>query len=264
MNKLQWIVIGAGAALFFVLYFGCDTQNDTFKAIEQSRALSTEATDLNSLIAAAAPTLSAAQATEARDLEQKLENSTSDSTKVEVLKQLSGKWYEWQQPAIAGTYAQNVAELLNDEKSWSVAGTTYAICLQTSQDEPTRSYCMNRAVKAFENAISINPGNTAHRVNLALCYTEILPQGEPMKGILMLRELNQQEPDNVLVLNSLARLAIKTGQFDRAKERLERVVTLESNNVNAVCMLSQVYTELKETDKATEFTKRCETISNQQ
>lgn len=263
MNKLQWIVLGSAVVLFFILYFGCDTKPESQKALEKSRALTVESTDLSELLLSAKSTLNASEATRIGELEAQLENADKDSLKVETLKQLSGRWYQLEQPAIAGTYAQQVAEVLNDEQSWSITGTTFSICLQTNQDEQVRSYCLGRAVKAFENAISINPANTAHRVNLALTYTESPPKEEPMKGILMLRELNQQEPNNVLVLNSLARLALKTNQFDRAKERLEQAIKLEPQNMGTICMLAQVYEQLGETAAAKTFADRCTAANNQ-
>lgn len=263
MNKTQWMVLGSAVVLFFILYFGCDTKPKAQQAIEQSRALTVESTSLSELLLNAKPELNAAQAAAISGLEQQLDNAASDSAKVEVLKQLSGAWYQLGQPAIAGTYAQQVAEAVNDEKSWAITGTTFSICLQMSDKEQVRSYCMGRAVKAYENAISLNPDNVANRVNLALTYTEMPPKEEPMKGILMLRELNQQQPNNVLVLNSLAQLAIKTGQMDRAKERLEQAIALEPQNVNTICLLAQVYQALGETEKAQHFSDQCSKANNQ-
>lgn len=263
MNKMQWIVLGSALVLFLVLYFGCDTKPKSQKALEKSRALLVESTDLSELLLSAKATLSAGQESGIRQLETQLANAADDSAKVETLKQLSSVWYQLGQPAIAGTYAQQVAEALNDEQSWSITGTTFSICLQSSQNEQVRSYCVGRAVKAFENAISINPGNMAHRVNLALTYTDMPPKEEPMKGILMLRELNQQEPNNVLILNSLARLAIKTNQWDRAKERLEQAIAIEPQNIGTICMLAQVYEQVGEAASAKTFADRCAAASNQ-
>lgn len=257
MNKMQWIVLGSAVVLFVILYFGCDTKPAAQKALEQSRALTIESTDLSELLLSAKPSLDPSQAAMIATLEEQLEQAPSDSARIELLKQLSGTWYQLGQAAIAGTYAQQVAEALNDEESWSITATTFSLCLQISTNESVRDYCLNRAVKAYENVISINPNEVAHRVNLALTYTEMPPKEEPMKGILMLRELNQQQPNNVLILNSLARLAIKTGQFDRAKERLEQAIGIEPQNVNTVCMLAQVYEQLGESDKAKTFADQC-------
>jgi tetratricopeptide (TPR) repeat protein len=261
---MQWTVLGSAVVLFLILYFGCDTKPAVQKALEKSRALTVESTDLSELLLNAKASLSAVQAADLEQLEQQLDSAATDSGRVETLKQLSGAWYQLGQPAIAGTYAQQVAEQVNDEQSWSITGTTFSICLQMNRENDlVRQYCQGRAVKAFENAISINPANTAHRVNLALTYAEMPPPNEPMKGILMLRELNQQQPENVLVLNSLARLAIKTGQWERAKERLQQAAKLEPENADTVCMLAQVYAQLGDATQAKTFETQCGTLSQQ-
>ncbi len=261
MNWLQVAIISGAVVIFFTLYLGCDTKSNKQRALEKSRAMTIESTDISNILQTAKSQLTALQGSEVLALEQQLKQAVTDEAKVEVLKKLSGAWYQLGQPAVAGTYAQDIAELTGTEEAWSIAGTTYAICLQNVQEDKVRSYCMNRAIKAFENAISINPGNLAHRVNLALCYTENPPRDNPMKGILMLRELNEQQPDNVLVLNSLARLALKTNQLGRAMERLEQSYKIEPQNPNTVCLLAQVYQSLGQSAKASEFAQKCKALS---
>lgn len=264
MTKLQIGVIGAAVALLLVMYFGCDTKPEEQEALEKSRAIAVESTNLDALLIAAKGEIGPAQAAEIGTLEQQLQAATADAAKAEALKSLSGKWYEYRKPAIAGAYAQQVAEIENTEDAWSIAGTTYAICIQLSEEPKVRDFCANRAITAFENAISINPDNVAHRVNLALTYAENPPQDNPMRGPTMLLELNQAYPNNVLILNSLARLAIKTGQYDRALERLEQSYAQESQNANTICMLAQVHNALGNGEAAAEFARKCETVRSNQ
>ncbi len=263
MTRLQIGVIGAAVALLLILYFGCDTKPEEQEALEKSRALAVESTNLEALLLTAKEDITPAQSSQILVLEQQLEATTSDSAKVGTLKQLSSKWYEFRQPAIAGAYAQQIAEIENTEEAWSIAGTTYAICIQLSEAQKVREFCTDRAIAAFESAISINPDNITHRVNLALTYAESPPPDNPMRGPTMLLELNQAYPNNVLILNSLARLAIKTGQYDRALERLEQAYAQESQNVNTTCMLAQVHNALGNAEKASAFAQQCETARNQ-
>lgn len=264
MTKTQIGLIIGAVVLLLSMYIGCDTKPEEQAALEKSRALAIETTNLEALLAVAKTELSPVQSSEIIALEQQLAGATNDTSKVEIIKRLSGKWYEFRQPAIAGGYAQQVAELLNTEESWSIAGTTYAICIQLSQDQKNRDFCTTRAITSFENAISINPDNVSHRVNLALTYAENPSSENPMRGPTMLLELNQQHPNNVLILNSLARLAIKTGQYERALERLEQSYTIESQNVNTVCLLAQVHDALGQEAAAVEFAQKCEAVRTQQ
>ena len=62
----------------------------------------------------------------------------------------------------------------------------------------------------------------------------------------MLLSLNEKYPDDVLVLNALARLAIKTGQWDRAQQRLELSDSLQPENTTTICLLADVYSQLND------------------
>lgn len=262
MTRMQWIVIAVSIGLFSLLYFGFDTRNPKQKSFEKSRLLSAESANIEVMLRAAKEALAAPQSNSILTLEAQVENAVTDSTKALALQQLSGKWFEFSQPAIAGYYAENVAQLTGTEEAWSIAGTTFTLCVQGKSEQRIKDYCTDHAVQAFENAISINPENIAHKVNLALCYTENPPQDNPMRGILMLVELNKDFPDNVLVLNNLGRLAINTGQYDRAVERLEEALSLEPENVTSICLLSRAYSGLGQNEKARQFADICNKLMN--
>lgn len=262
MTKLQYIVVGGSLLLFLVLYFGCETKPPGQQQVEQTRMLQTEATDVNILIREAHDKLPVDQLSTLQALEQELKQAENDSLKVERLKQLSGRWYENGYFAIAGHYAQEIATLEETEQAWSIAGTTYAICVQRSETEKVRTFCHQRAVRAFENAISLDPTNVSNQVNLALTYTEVPPPNEPMKGVMMLRELEQSFPESALVLTSLARLAIKTGQFDRAIQRLNQALELENDNLNAICLLARAHAGAGNQAEAQAYDERCRNGGN--
>lgn len=262
MNKWQLIVVGGAVALFFIIYFGCETTPKNIKTLEKSRVLAAESTDISAMLKEAKSSLESIEASDILALERQVELVQSDTAKTETYKALSSKWYQLEHSSIAGYYAQQVAELDNTEESWSIAGTTYTICIQRSQEEKVREFCTGRALNAFENAISINPDDMAHQVNLALAYTYNPPQDNPMKGILMLRELNEKDPEDVLVMNTLARLAIRTGQYDKAVSRLEKSISLEPQNRTTACLLAQAYEGVGNSTKAAAYAEQCRQLSN--
>lgn len=264
MSRLQIGVMLGAAGMFLAIYFGCDTKPPKQASIEKSRALTAESTDISSLLSEAKSKLDAPEASAVLALEKQLEGSSEDSVKVAVLKRLAGIWFENNRSDISGYYAELIAETEGTEEAWAISGTTFTICVQRAEEQKIKDFCTGRAVKSLENAISINPANINHRVNLALCYTENPPQENPMKGVLMLRELNEKYPDDVLILKNLARLAIKTGQFDKAKERLEKALESQPEDGDVICLLAQTYTSLSETEKAEEFQRKCAEIRNPQ
>jgi len=257
MTKAQIGTVIFAVALLFAMYWGCDRKPPEQEAVERSRSLVVESTDISVLRDEAKEALAPAELGAVLELEASIEQAVADSVKVERFKQISGKWYTLGYPAIAGFYAQQVAELDNSEEAWSIAGTTYSIAVQRAADDRTRSFATGRAVTAFENAISLNPDNPANQVNLALIYTENPPESNPMQGVQMLLELNNEYPDNVYILNNLGRLANRTGQYERAVQRLEKALSLSPGNGNTICLLAEAYRGAGQTAQATEFQERC-------
>lgn len=257
MSKLQIGILTIGLFLFCLLYFGFSPIPQKLAGIESKRAMTSEVTDINNLIRDVQSELTSDQKSYLITLEKEIETSENESNKQELLKRLSGKWFEYQQPHIAGFYAEKVAEIENTPIAWSIVGTTFASAFKSKSEKKVKDYALSKAIAAFENAISLDPEEIQHKVNLALCYVEYPPQDNPMKGILQLIELNKQNPDNPLVLTNLGRLAIQTGQYEKAIQRLERVVEIEPDNRNANCLLAKAYSETGDQEKAASFLDKC-------
>ena len=260
MTKQQILAVASALITILVLYFGCDTKPRDHQALEKSRALAAVSTTLEVLVGEAKANLAPANRDQLIALESEFEATADDSLRASILKELAGMYYSFGFPAVSGGYAERVAAIENSEESWSIAGTTYAICVQREESEKIRNFCTDGAVNAFESAISLNPANLANRVNLALVYTKNPPPGDPMKGIGMLLDLNSQFPESVLVLNNLARLALQTGQNERAVERLEDARGYEPENEVTICLLAQAYGRLGETEKAKQFDIQCRSL----
>lgn len=257
MSKLQIYTVSAALLLFLTLLFGFNTKPGKQETIEKARALQAESTDINSLLAEAKANLSEREATTILLMEQGLGKASGDAAKIQELEQLSRQWFDLGYPEISGNYAERLAEISGTDEAWSICGSTYYIGLQRAKSEKVRTYCHGRAVQAFQNAISINPENIAHQINLALCYTEIPPKDNPMKGILMLVDLNKKNPDNVPVLTQLGRLGIQTGQYAKAVQRLEKAVALDPDNTRAHCLLADAYRGLGNEVKEAESRAKC-------
>ncbi len=237
MNRAQIIVILSALALFFILYFGCDVKTDEQKKAAHSVALTLENLNPTSLIEQATAALTPGQRVEIQPLTEKLATESTPS----VLKPLSAAWHNAGYDEVASIYAQRVAEAEKTDEAWSIAGANFYLALQKATEPNLREFCSKRAAEAFQNAASLNPTKLEHRLNLALCFVENPPADNPMKGILQLRELDAQNPENTVVNFQLARLAIKTGQFDKAIVRLERIVAKEPTNTKFICLLADAY-----------------------
>lgn len=257
MNKAQIVSLLAASALFFGLYFGFDTRPGKHQSIEKSRAIQGEQTSFDALLEKASTTLTGENATLFNTLEAQVTSADNTAAKASALKQLSAFWYKANEIPVAGGYAEAAATLENADSSWSVAGGTFFTALVAAQDPAIRDFCAKHAVSAFENAASLAPDKVEHRVNLALVWAENPKPDNPMQAVLMLRDLESKHPDNPSVYNALGRLAIKTGQWQRAVDRLEKSWSLNKNNPNTPCLLARAYEGLGNKTKATEFSALC-------
>lgn len=76
---------------------------------------------------------------------------------------------------------------------------------------------------------------------------------DPMRGIMMLRELAEEDPGNAEVQWHLGMFSAQSGQFDKAAERLRKVLELdEAGYQDAWFYLGHVYAALDSIDQALE------------
>jgi len=90
-----------------------------------------------------------------------------------------------------------------------------------------------------------------------------LVQGEdPMRGIMMLREVLQEEPDNVEAHWHLGLFSIQSGQYDKALGRFQKVLELDSVNFpDAWFYLGRTYATLDSNAQAIASLKKYRTLT---
>jgi tetratricopeptide (TPR) repeat protein len=256
ISKSQSILVVAVIALFCFIYFGMSTIPKEQKAAIMSRATNIEATGIQNIVASAKKALSKDQLNIIEALQTEYHDAKSDDDKIERAKSMASKWYEFEVPIVSGYFAEEIAKKKNTKEAWSIAGTTYQIGMKSSNEEKEVLFAKGRAVKAFENAISLSDNNINDKINLALIYVDN-PDTSPMQGIQMLLKLNENNPENVQVMNQLARLALRTNQTKKAVQRLEKALSLEPENNNSICLIAQAYAQAGNESKSKEFQDKC-------
>ena len=242
--------------LFAVLFFVFDTKPKDVRVLEGATSLNAGGAEITKALSGTKSKLPKDSLLLINSLESDLLAVAEDTAKAELLKKMSGWWYQKAEYYLAGYYAEKVAELEKTDRAWAIAATTYTAGSSSGTEDQINS-CREKAIKSFENAISIAPQNVAHRVNLALCYADHPPADNPMKGIQMLLELSKESPDDVLVQITLAKLAIKTGQYEKATARLNKLLEKNPDVKSANCLLSEIYMQTGDQAKAELYSKKC-------
>lgn len=240
MNRQQTLLVSASVLLAILFYFGFRIVPESHSLLEKSRAMNVETVSIESLKQRAIQGLNTEQKNYIASLENIIRLTDNDSVKVATMKQLSGAWFDFSSPALAGYWAREVASNEKTAEAWSIAGSTFASALGGSIEAEIMDYCFNQAVQCFENAISLEPENPDHRINLAICYAEHPVNDDPMKGIRSLLSLVEQYPDHPGVRYHLARFAVQTGQTERAIQRLNEALEIDPGYIRAHCLLANV------------------------
>ncbi len=252
----QKLALIAFSALFFVLYFGCNKTSKENRLLEKSREIKKTSVNIESEINSITQILPKDQKAEIELSLIDLEESSTEEQKLEALKNLAGKWYSLGYPLVSGHYAEQIAEIEKSEDSWAIVGTTHYLAIKSLNAEDQKKYAKEQAIAAFDKAISINPQNLDHKINKALCFVE---SDAPMQGIMMLRELAEENPDNIPVQIQLGRLSIRTNQWEKALERFRRVLDLDPSNKEVHCYLQEVYKAQNDKISAEKSAAICQT-----
>jgi len=255
LGKSQLYLLLFFSLLFCLIYFGLDRKPRSQSLIEKSRAAKSEVTDPTILMSEAKEMLRPEEVSYLHVLENDLRANSEEP--IPMLEKLAAKWFELKFPAISGYYAEEIAKIQGTEEAWSITGTTFTMALKGEKSEKVKAYCTQHALSAFEKTISLSPENVNHRINQALVYVESPAKDNPMKGIQMLLSLKDKYPENASVLVQLGRLAISTGQYERAIERLSKVLELDTENQKAPCLLAQAYEATGNMVSARIFNDKC-------
>jgi tetratricopeptide (TPR) repeat protein len=139
-------------------------------------------------------------------------------------------------------YQSEKAKLENSEKSLNFAAQSYLNELHSEQDQAMKSWMANQAKEMFDLVLAINPENDSAKVGWGSTFIfGASGTSSPMEGILKIREVAQKDSTNMYAQFMLGYGGMLTGQFDKAIDRLNRVVKNQPANLEAVFLLAEAY-----------------------
>lgn len=228
-------------------------RNSGAQSLEDSPSMPVvEAVKFDSILSAAMLKLSPSD----KDLVAKLEDAipaNPTEADAETVEELALFWSN-KNRRIAAHYFLEAGKLDNSEKKLNFASHIYFEELHEEFDAPVRQWMINEAKEAFELSLKINPDNEEVRIDYGLLFVDII--GQPMEGIQQLLSVVEKNPDNIPATIILGKMAIESGQLDKAIERGLTVLSLDPDNLEGHLFLGEAYKRHNEIDKAVEvFTK---------
>ena len=189
---------------------------------------------------------------------QQYANATVDSVKSQQAHLLAELWKSTGNNNLEAYYHYLSASADKDAAALAASGEKLISLYRNSQDTLIKNNLITFALRSLEAASTLNPDNLELKVKLGSAYVEGSP--EPMKGITLLREVVEKDPENISALIMLGRFAILSGQYDKAKERLDQVLVLDPNNAEAIYFMAITQEGLGNIEKAIELLEACKKI----
>jgi tetratricopeptide (TPR) repeat protein len=267
LNK-QLILAAAGliaaATLFF---FGRTVENKANKpTASQAQAIS-PAFNINQFISDSKQKLTAAQAVTLGKLENSITRGDVKNQEIEANKQLAAFWKDSAhsfEPYVY--YLSKAVKLENSEKNLTFAAQLILDNLRAEQDQAKLNWQAEQAIELFEQAIELDPGNDDLKIGLGSCY--IYGKGrtgkpeETMKGIQQLLAVVRKDSSNMKAQLVLGIGGFISGQYDKAIDRLTKVVEAQPGNLEAIAFLADAYANKGEKTEAVKWYRIMKRIAN--
>ena len=248
MNKTQLSLVTVALLLLVSLFFFGKTHLPNINQPSPTAANDSghAAQQTNELLTVSRSQLSPARLQYLQNIENQLDKSLPTEEKLHVLHQLSRFWADSADNYLLyAFYNGEAAKLENSEKSLTFAARLFLYEMMSAQEDTDRQHWLAENAKdLFDKALIINPKNDSNRIGRGACYIFGQLSDNPMEGILPIREIAEKQPDNMYAQMVLALGGRKSGQYDKAIERLLLIVSKEPDNLEAAFQLAECY-ELK-------------------
>lgn len=244
VTKKQIALLAGSSVIIVLLLFANTKLPENKEDVKSSEHAGASGTDITTLVGKVLNGLKP----EEKAVVEKLEAATNVvSDKKAAYEQLIIAWDSLHQPAAAAYYTEKAALASPVEKNWVQAGDRYYAAVRfTPQEEHALLY--QRAIACYEKGLEINPDNTEAKISLASCYVE--GSSNPMKGIGLLREVEKVDSNNVNLQMNFAFFSEKSGQWDKAIKRFEKVLKIKPDLIEVYLHLADAYKQQGDTQNA--------------
>lgn len=153
---------------------------------------------------------------------------------------------------LAGLFLQQGAESIEDQTKAAELLIAAAEAEAAKPESPAttakKDYYSHSATFALEKIIAEDSSN--YKAKRTLGFLLIRNLKTPMKGILMLRDVAEENPQDVEVQMILGSMSIMSGQYDKAVGRFEEVLKYEPERMDAKFQLAEAYVAVNKPAKA--------------
>lgn len=180
-------------------------------------------------------------------LRQQLKVSTDNKKSVNFADSLAQLHLKYQQIDSASIYASVILNADPDDSDKLKAAMIYYQAFQMSPSQEQALELAKKARENFEQLLVEDQQNNFLKNKLAMT---LMTTENPMAGVQLLREVLADDPENREATLNLGLLAIRSGQYDRAKERFEFLLQLDSTDFESLFYYGVTLAESGEKESA--------------
>ncbi|MBY0243845.1 MAG: hypothetical protein K2Q03_00165 [Sphingobacteriaceae bacterium] len=248
LNKTQIIFIAAIILLVGFLFSrdikGLVKEEENTAAAQPSNT--NQNINLQEVSATAKNLISNTIAKEITNLEQNYAGA-SGAEKINLAKSLAKKWDDVAQDGPSAFYFEEIAKSQPSLNNWLTTGNRFLSAFENSKDSLMQSGFLQKANIAYSTALTFDKNDISSQIGLATTIVNGI--GAPMQGITMLLEIVKKEPNNIKANMNLGMFAMKSGQFDKAVDRFNKIIAYKESP-EAYFYLATAYESLGKNNEA--------------
>ena len=193
------------------------------------------------------------------DLRKSLSGGVQDRNTAIFADSLASLYQKSGRPDSAALWYYEAATVLNEPAILLKAADSYSEAAAFSTDAARAENWATKAQQIYEGLLKNDPQNADLTVKLALTY---MVTSAPMKGVGLLREVLAREPEHEQALLNMGMLSLRSGQFAKAVDWLERLTKAHPANLEGQMLLGRALAGTGEKEKARAQYERTRNMTN--
>lgn len=174
--------------------------------------------------------------------------ASEDESDTALMRQIGLLWDQNGIAAASAIWFERRAKVAPAEQTYLEAAYRYFDAFRMAGDSGLRSMLVAKAIASYTKVLDFNPENLNAKTDLGACYAD--GTSEPMKGIMMLREVVEKDPNHEMAQYNLGMLSVKSGQLDKAIDRFNKVLSINPERHEVHYYLGQVLLQKGDTTAA--------------
>ena len=265
MNN-RTILAGAGVVLVLVLFFFGKTTTAK-KEIPMEAKSEVPQFSIKDTLAAEKQKLSPVQLIHVTKIENAISRGDVKNQTENQYTNLANFWKDSVGSFIPyAYYLSEAAKLDNSEKKLTFAARLILENMRREDNRARKVWEAQTAATLFEQGLKLDPENEDLQVGLGSCY--VYGEGmvgnaqQTMKGIQQLLQVVKKDSNNMQAQLVLGIGGVISNQFDKAIERLNKVVSFDPHNLEAVSWLADAYAATGDKQNAVKWYEQSKHLVN--